>query len=243
MSTTYSLTKEGQTAAASEFGRMLRRWRTINGWTQYTARRWAEEAGLDDVVRHSGLSELERGLTKSPRNVVFLSLANLNLLIAEQQFTGVHSRDLLDQLKGSKAICDQDGKPWGPLEFWGCHAGILLPVAWLAPPATTPAPVLTIEQAVDLCASWSSQVIEAAKAAGASPADLISIGGFARPLRLRQKWLAVAMGLEVMTPVELESLWDVDTSEWLPAQWLEAWRQTLPLAAAGGGVSSDPVPA
>lgn len=243
MTTTYSLIKEQQDAAATEFGRMLRRWRRLNGWTQYTAKRWAEEAGLGDVIRHSGLSELERGITRSPRNIVFLSLANLNRLVADEQFEGVRSRDLLDQLKGSQAICDEHSEPWGPEAFWACHAGLLAPPAWLATPVASPAPVLTNAQAAELCAGWADQAREAARAAGAGPAQLMAAGGFAPP-RLRQQWQAVVMGLDLLSPEELAQQWDSEASEWRPAQWLAAWRESLaPATSGGGGVSFEPVTA
>jgi transcriptional regulator with XRE-family HTH domain len=237
--TTYSLIKAAQDAAALEFGRMLRRWRKLNGWTQYTARRWADEAGLGEVIRHSGLSELERGITRSPRNVVFLSLANLNALIHQGDYKGVRSRDLLDQLKGSQAICDDaTGEPWQPEDFWACHAGIKAPPDWLDLPLISPAPTLTADQAAELCASWADQAREAARAAGAGPAQLMAAGGFA-PARLRQKWAGVVLGLDAFTADELAEQWDPEASEWRPAQWLAAWRESLIPAAPGGGVSSE----
>ena len=233
MSTTYSLIKAEQDAAAILFGRMIRRWRKANGWTQYTAKRWADEAGLDSVIRHSGLSELERAITRSPRNLVFLSLANLNRLVHEERFEGVRSRDLLDQLKGSQAICDEAGDPWGPEAFWACHAGLLEPPAWLATPAHNPAPQLTSAQASDLCTDWADQAREAARAAGAGPAQLMAAGGFALP-RMRQQWQAVVLGLATLSPQELAELWDPAASEWRPAQWLASWSESL-RAPAGGG--------
>jgi len=240
MTTTYSLIKQQQDEAAMEFGRMLRRWRKLNGWTQYSARRWADEADLGDVIRHSGLSELERGLTKSPRNIVFLSLANLNALVHQGEYRGVRSRDLLDQLKGSKAICDEaTGEPWGPEAFWACHCGLLAPPAWLAAPAASPAPVLSDDQASELCTSWADQAREAARAADTGPAGLIAAGGFA-PQRLRLRWSGVLLGIDSFSSKELIEQWDAEASEWRPAQWLAAWRESLIPAAPGGGVSSDP---
>jgi transcriptional regulator with XRE-family HTH domain len=234
---TYSLIRETQDAAAVEFGRMLRRWRSVNGWTQYTAKRWATEAGLEETIRHSGLSELERGITRSPRNVVFLSLANLNRLVHEQQFKGVRSRDLLDQLKGSRAICGEStGEPWGPAEFWSCHAGLLPAVSWLAPLPAHPMPELDDEQAAELCAGWGDQAREAARAAGAGGAQLMAIGGFAPP-KLRQQWQGVALGIDAFSAQELAGLWNPDGGGWLPEQWLAAWRESL---SGGGGVSPEP---
>jgi transcriptional regulator with XRE-family HTH domain len=236
MTTTYSLIKSQQEQAAIEFGRMLRRWRMVNGWTQYTAKRWSDEAGLETVIRHSGLSELERGITRNPRSVVFLSLANLNGLVYRQEFTGVRSRDLLDQLKGSRAICDEaTGEPWGPAEFWACHAGILAVPPWLAPPPSNPAPTLTDDQADELCASWADQAREATRAAGAGPAGLMAAGSHA-PAKLRQRWQGVVMGLDSWDPEELRELWDPEASEWLPAQWLAAWKEGLHSTPPGGGL-------
>ena len=238
--TTYSLYKEAQDQAAFAFGRMLKRWRTANGWTQYTAKRWAQEAGLGELIRHSGLSELERGITRSPRNIVFLSLANMNRLVHDQQFKGVHSRDLLHQLKGSKAICDEAGEPWRPEDFWACHAGLLQPPAWLAAPVVSPAPLLSAGQAQGLCADWSDQAREAARAVGAGPAQLMAAGSFAAP-KLRQRWQGVVLGLDAFSPEDLAELWDPEASEWRPAQWLAAWRESLTSAASGGGgVSFEP---
>ena len=113
MPSTYSLVRQRQEEAAIEFGAMLRRWRKVNGWTQYTAKHWADEAGHTSGS-HSGLSELERGLTRHPRSAVFLSLAEMNQRIADSDFKGVYTRELLDVLKGSRAITEPDGKPWGP---------------------------------------------------------------------------------------------------------------------------------
>ena len=235
MGSTYSLIREQQDHAAIEFGQMLRRWRRSNGWTQYTAKNWAAEAGLGDVIKHSGMSELERGITRSPRNVVFLSLANVNRLVHEQQFQGVHARALLDQLKGSRAICDEaTGEPWGPAEFWACHAGIEPIPTWLAPPPSNPAPKLTDEQAADLCASWADQARDATRAAGAGAAGLMAAGGHA-PVKLRQRWQGVVLGLEEWDPEELQELWDPEASEWQPAQWLASWREGLGSAPSGGG--------
>ena len=231
---TYSLIKEAQDAAAVEFGKMLRRWRGANGWTQYTAKRWADEAGLGELIRHNGLSELERGITRSPRNVVFLSLANLNRLVHDQQFKGVRSRDLLDQLKGSRAICGADGDPWGPAEFWSCHAGLLPVPDWLAPPPAHSMPELDDEQAAELCAGWGDQAREAVRAAGAGSAQLMAIGGHAPP-RLRQRWQSVALGIDAFTAQDLAGLWDSAGGGWLPEQWLASWRASLSPTSGGGG--------
>jgi len=212
---------------------MLVKWRKMNGWTQYTAKRWADEAGHSSGS-HSGLSELERGLTRHPRSAVFLSLAEMNQRIAAADFAGVRTRDLLDQLKGSRAITSDGAPPWGPAEFWSCHAGLLNPPGWLAPPIPNPAPVLNDEQAADLCAAWATQARELVLLSGGGRAELMRASSSA-PAKLREKWGDVLVGLDAYSPEELFEVWDAVASEWAPAQWLNAWAATLP--PAGGGVS------
>lgn len=234
MSTSYSLIRAQQGEAAIEFGRMLRRWRVANGWTQYTARRWADEAGHPSIS-HSGISELEQGKTKAPRTAVFLSLAELNQRVADGDFTGVRSRDLMDQLKGSIPIAHEDGTPWGPGDFWECHAGLRAAPPYLAAPTTHPCPELTDEQAADLCAGWAAQARQLVVARGGRPADLMRVGA-AAPARFRDGWSAVALGLATWSPQELAEVWDVNANEWKPAAWLAAWAESLPAASGGGWV-------
>ena len=233
MPSTYSLVRERQEEAALGFGAMLVRFRKLNGWTQYTAKKWADEAGHPSSS-HSGLSELERGLTRHPRTAVFLSLAEMNQRIAEQDFAGVRTRDLLDVLKGSRAITSEDGSPWGPAEFWSCHAGLISPPAWLAPPALNSAPLLTPEQAADLCAAWAKQARELVMLSGGGIADLLRARR-AAPDKAREKWGDVLLELGSYTPEELQGVWDEVASEWAPAQWLASWAATLPPVGGGGG--------
>ena len=221
----YSLTKEQQDAAADEFGAMLRRWRLINGWTQYTAANWAKEAGLSAIC-HSGLSELERGLTKNPRVGLFLSLASLNALIHAQDWSGVHSRKLLDQLKTAKAITDDDGKPWGPEQFWSCRAGLLAPPDWLATPAHHPAPELSAEQAEQLCISWATAARRIARQTGAGRRGLDLLRQMA-PAADRREWADVLDEQLIWLPEDLAQRWDPGASEWKPALWLQAWEAQL----------------
>ena len=55
MSSEYRYIEARQLEAGQEFGRMLRRWRELNNWTQYTAYKWAKEAGFE-VMAPSTLS-------------------------------------------------------------------------------------------------------------------------------------------------------------------------------------------
>jgi transcriptional regulator with XRE-family HTH domain len=216
---------------------MLRRWRQICGWTQYTAKHWAEEANLGTGSR-SGLSELERGLTRHPRAGVFLDLAEMNLRIHQRDFSGVRSRELMDRLQTSRAILDAAGEPWGPSEFWSCHAGLLAPPEWLGAPSLSPAPVLTPEQAADLSAAWARQARELVQLASGSASDLLRATN-AAPVRVRERWGLVLLGLSSYSPEELESHWDAEASEWAPSQWLNDWAATLSPAGGGGGNSES----
>ena len=233
MATTYSLIRAQQAQAGIEFGKMLRRWRVANGWTQYTARRWADEAGHPSIS-HSGISELEQGKTKAPRAAVFLSLAELNERVANADFAGVRSRDLLDQLKGSIPIAHEDGRPWGPADFFECHTGLRAAPAYLAAPATHPCPELTDDQAAELCASWAAQARQLVATRGGKPADLMRVGQ-AAPARFRDSWSSVALGLSTWEPQELEAVWDSQANEWRPAAWLAKWAESLPAPSGGGG--------
>ncbi len=238
MGTIYGLTKQQQALAATEFGAMLRRWREFNGWSQYTCSNWAAESGIDEIA-HSGLSELERGLTRDPRVSLYMALATVNSHIHAQNWRGVTSRKLMDQLKGSRAICSQDGQPWGPAEFFACRAGLLAPPDWLAAPPRNPAPLLSVIDAENLCDEWAYQARQAARDSGAGRAGLDQARTFA-PARERDRWADVLARLHSYSPEELAGLWDEAESEWLPAQWLAAWKASL-LVAAGGGLVGVPI--
>ena len=223
--TVYSDVRLHGERSSLEFGRMLRRWRVLNGWTQYTIRKWANEAGHSSSS-HSGLSELERGLTRHPRSSWFINLAETNERLHLADFAGVTSRDLRDQLANGRAITHDDGTPWGAADFWSCHVGLLPPPAWLAAPPTNPAPELTDQAAADLCAAWAQQARKQVRLAGAASSDLIRAGG-AATTSARSKWLNVLLELDVYSPQELEELWDAEKSEWAPANWLNSWAASL----------------
>lgn len=118
----------------ARFGRLLRQWRERNGWTQYTAYKWAKEAGFT-AMAYSTLSVMENGKAPKPRPETFFALAELNRRLAAQDWTGLHTRELRDQVQHGFPLLSDDGKPWGPMEFWGCHVG-LIPV----PSAFEPCP-------------------------------------------------------------------------------------------------------
>jgi hypothetical protein len=67
--------------SAIEFGKTLIAWRRMNGWTQYTIGKWAEDA---DFVYPSNcnVSTFENGKNLHPRPITFMQYAELNLRLA-----------------------------------------------------------------------------------------------------------------------------------------------------------------
>jgi transcriptional regulator with XRE-family HTH domain len=233
VTTTFSLIKEQQAAAGEQFGAVLRRWRIACGFTQYTIPKWIAEAGLGLTI--SGISEIERGLTRHPRVSFYITIGAINRLLYEQDFRGLRSRDLIDQVKGGRAITDEDGRPWGAGDFWELRAGIKSPPDWLAPVSASPAPALTAEDAEALCAGWADQVRQLARAAGLGAAGMEQAQSVA-PAEERDRWGEVLTGFGSYSPEDLAELWDPIASEWVPGQWVQEWRALLPNGGGGGGV-------
>ena len=124
MSSEYRYIEAKQLEAGQEFGRMLRRWRELNNWTQYTAYKWAKEAGFE-VMAPSTLSVFENGKAPKPRPESFFALAEVNRRLAAKDFSGVRTRALKDLISQAQPLVDDDGRAWGPAEFWSCHLGLL----------------------------------------------------------------------------------------------------------------------
>jgi transcriptional regulator with XRE-family HTH domain len=120
----YRYNRADQDRKSLEFGRMLRRWRELNSWTQYTGYKWAKEAGFQ-VMAPSTLSVFENGLAPKPRPESFFALAEINRRLAVRDFSGVHSRELLVLIRAAQPLTGDDGKVWGPADFWSCHLGLV----------------------------------------------------------------------------------------------------------------------
>ena len=88
---TYAELLERQEENRAAFGRMLLNWRRTNGWTQYTACSWAEEAGFD-AISYGNLSVIEQGKAGELRQKAFWQLAELNRRIAEQDWGTIQSQ-------------------------------------------------------------------------------------------------------------------------------------------------------
>ena len=112
MSSEYRYIEAKQLEAGQEFGRMLRRWRELNNWTQYTAYKWAKEAGFE-VMAPSTLSVFENGKAPKPRPESFFALAEVNRRLAAKDFSGVRTRPLKDLISQAQPLVDDDGRVTG----------------------------------------------------------------------------------------------------------------------------------
>lgn len=215
-----------QSEAAVEFGAMLRRWRERNGWTQYTAVEWAKQAKPPfHALPHSGLSELETGKTRSPRAPLFIYLGELNARVAAADYRGVTARKILNELKDSQPIVDDDGTLWGPAQFWECHAGLRPAPSCLQPVPLAPAPDLTIDAACDLGDSWRERVLIIGAAAGLRPLQAMAQFAKTCPVSARD---AIEDGMAAgFSPGLVARCWDPVAAEWGPDQWISDWQETL----------------
>lgn len=234
MASPYRLIEEAQAEAAQAFGRMLRRWRELNRWTQYTGEKWAIESGFI-VLRHSNLSQLENAKGQ-PRFRTFLCLAETNRRLAVQDFSGVTSRDLKDLLVGAQPLTDDSGLVWGPSQFWECHHGLRAVPSKYQVVSVTP-PRLSDQEAATKSSEWRARVLEAARVAGLKPIEMLSQAAKVPPIAQREHFQAVLTGLVEYTPQELEQLWDRSSATWLPEQWVQRWIDGInhqPILAGGG---------
>lgn len=216
----YRYIEANQLEAGQQFGRMLRRWRELNHWTQYTAYRWAKEAGFE-MMAPSTLSVFENGKAPKPRPESFFALAEVNRRLAAKDFSDVRTRALKELISQAEPLLDDEGRVWGPAEFWSCHLGLLaVPSAYQAP-ALPPQPELDGEEAARLSETWRAQLVQIAKQNGMGVMDALSSAAKAAPVKQRQAFQAVLAGFETYGPEQLEGLWDGE--EWLPQRWLQDW--------------------
>jgi transcriptional regulator with XRE-family HTH domain len=135
----YRYIQAKQLENAQQFGHMLRRWRESNNWTQYTCYRWGKAAGFETMAP-STLSVLENGKAPKPRPESFFALAEVNRRLAVKDFTGAPD-DLKDLISQALPLVNDEGKLFGPQDFWSCHLGLIaVPAAYQASsPAVTEA--------------------------------------------------------------------------------------------------------
>lgn len=226
--------KDQQREAAVAFGKVLRRWRARNGWTQYTMGNFAASADPRfDAPSHSSASTIETGKNQHPRTAYYVSMAEFNARVADGNFRGVHDRELLDQLMDSRPITDEQGRPWGAAEFWACHAGLLEPPGWLFVEPEDLAPELSEEEAAALGDAWRAEVIERGAAAGLRPAR--SVVAFVASIPRKHRESLEEGLLSGFTRETVAPLWDPAANEWQTLTWIAQWAEGLSPAQSGGG--------
>jgi transcriptional regulator with XRE-family HTH domain len=232
---TYALLLQSQGEHSRVFGQMLRRWRTANSWTQYTAETWAAEAGFL-TLGHGTTSELENGKLKAPGLKAFLFLHEVNRRVAAEDWSGVTTRKLKDTLLGSRPILDAQGQAWSVQQWWAAHKGLEPIPEWLTVPEV-PAP--TDAEAAAACGRWLDGLREVARASRASSTQLANAYQFA-PAEHQERWHEVLLNLRDYSGEELAQLWDAKAQEWQPAQWVKAWARSLDEPnPTGGGASRE----
>ena len=237
MPTQSSRAKAHRQKAAEAFGRMIRRWRELNGWSQYVAEKWAEAAGFCSLS-HSGLSPLETGKNPHPRGQMFAHFAEMNRRLAAQDFSGVKDQALKARLEGAQPMRDDNGVLLEEEQLVGMHMGVRKIPAYLWVPEPAAPPLLSEEEALALCEIWRSLVREECSRRGDRLIRCIDSLGEAAPATHLLLLQDVLIGETTYTPEQLQQLWD--GAQWLPQQWLESWiAGPKQLAPAGGGGSSN----
>ena len=233
MPTQSARAKAHRQKAAEAFGRMIRRWRELNGWSQYVAEKWAEAAGFCSLS-HSGLSPLETGKNPHPRGQMFAHFAEMNRRLAAQDFSGVKDQALKARLEGAQPMRDDNGVLLEEEQLVGMHMGVrkIPAYLWVSEPAAPP--LLSEEEALALCEIWRSLVREECSRRGDRLIRCIDSLGEAAPATHLLLLQDVLIGESTYTPEQLQQLWD--GSQWLPQQWLESWiAGPKQLTPAGGG--------
>lgn len=210
-------TYEAQQAAAwLRFGRMIRRWRILNGWTQYLGERIQKELGIPSLIP-SNWSNIESGKAGQMKPSTFWKLAELNSRVHHNDWPPIHSRDLKDWLADSKAIVNEHGEPWGPSEFWACATGQTIPPAWLDDPN---APEISDEEAGRMCEEWSDRWRTLKAEHGISVRAALEQACAHAPAAARDALGDVLNGDRVYTAEQLRSTWD---GGWLPEMAIRQW--------------------
>lgn len=111
------------------FGRTIRIWHNRNNWIHSTMHDWGAQAGFS-ALKDSSTNRLMNGKTEQPTPLTFIQLAMANRRVAENNYSGVVDRALMDRLDGSASICNPDGSPWGAMEFFGHFVGELEAPEW-----------------------------------------------------------------------------------------------------------------
>ena len=235
MASQSSRVKAHRSKAAWAFGRMCRRWRELNKWSQYTAELWAQAADIP-YLSHGGLSPLETGRTPNPRWQLFHHFAEMNRRLAARDFSGVKNHELLQRLQDAEPMRDDDGLLLEEEQLVGIHMGVRkVPTRYWVPEPLT-APTLSEEAALALCEAWRELVRDECTRRGARLIRCLDSLREAVPSAQLLQFQDVMIGEHTYSPEELYEFWSDD--HWLPQAWINRWVQgPKRLAPAGGGVT------
>lgn len=109
-----------------EFGRLLRSWLQLHGWSQDLPAQVAKAAGLGHLVLHnSQLSDLQNGKMLQPKPKCFLAFATFNELIADQSWVAASncSPKLAQQIRNATPLAHPDGSLWRASDFFTAYIG------------------------------------------------------------------------------------------------------------------------
>ena len=238
MPTQNTTVKQRRKEARQAFGRMVRRWREQNGWSQYTGEAWAKESGFD-LLSHAGLSTLENGQTATPQWATFGHFAEMNRRLAAQDFTGVKKHELLALLHEARPMVDDDGVLLEEEALFGIHAGTrLVPTSYWVPPEGG-APTITDAEAIQLCEAWRQLVRNEAARRGTGLVSCLNDLGSLVPEPHRVLLQEVLVGASNYSACELLQLWN--GKDLLPQVWIEIWiagPRQLPPSGGGAMIAS-----
>jgi hypothetical protein len=217
VSKAYQEVLDRQLESRKAFGKMLLNWRLSNGWTQYTACKWAKEAGFE-IISYGNLSVLEQGKAGELRHKAFFQLGEMNRRLNEQKdllaIKDTHIRSLVEH---AKPIMSDEDEVLGVVQLWSVYTGYLeVPRRYGSPPA----PLLTSKQAVEMCNKWRTRVQAALKLRGGDLTESLSSLVNQTPHEHRARFSAVLL-FDNYTPGELQALWR--DGKYLPDVWLNEW--------------------
>ena len=233
MPTQNAIVKQRRKEARQAFGRMIRRWRELNGWSQYVGEAWAKAADFD-LLSHAGLSALETAQVQNPQPATFAHFAEMNRRLLVQDFTGVKKHELLALLHEARPMVDDDGQLLEQEQLYGIHSGIRrVPAAYWVPPDSD-APTITEADAHQHCTTWRQLVRDEATRREAGLVRCLSDLGELVPAQHREQLQDVLVGASDYTPAQLLQLWN--GKDLLPQVWVEIWiAGPHPLPPSGGG--------
>lgn len=217
MSKAYQEVLDRQLESRKAFGKMMLNWRLSNGWTQYTACKWAKEAGFE-IISYGNLSVLEQGKAGELRQKAFFQLEELNRRLAwDKNLAGISDISLRSLVEKARPLeCDKCGI-WDAVDFWSCYTGYMdVPERY----KTAPPPLMPARAAKSLCNKWRTRFQMVLKRRGGVFTESFSTLVNQAPEEERARFSAVLL-FDDYTPGELQLLWR--DGKYLPEDWLNSW--------------------